>query len=222
MIPYPLAHGVDGYAGFSYGSENGARALYPSVWDAKLPTYADGSDHLPNGTVRYFIVRDPAFSGPFRPAAYQARVRQVSEIMDATNPDLSAFASHGGKLIMAEAAADYVQSPQTGYDYYEAVRKTLGPTATDNFLRLYVTPGVGHYGQGKMADGSAPPTKVDMLAVLDSWVEGGAAPGSLIQTSYTAEASPTPVAARPLCRYPAHPQYVAGDPSRAESFRCQP
>jgi len=26
---------------------------------------------------------------------------------------------------------------------------------------------------------------------------------------------------RPMCRYPAHPRYVGGDPRRAESFQCR-
>ena len=34
--------------------------------------------------------------------------------MDATDPDLSAFAARGGKVLMLEYMADYAQSPFAG------------------------------------------------------------------------------------------------------------
>lgn len=44
-----------------------------------------------NGAVRYFFTQNPAFD----PAAFQVRVQQVSDLMDATNPDLGAFFACG-------------------------------------------------------------------------------------------------------------------------------
>jgi hypothetical protein len=53
--------------------------------------------------VRFFITKDPNFDArTYDPRNYQSLVQQVSEIIDSSNPDLSAFFSHGGKLIMRE------------------------------------------------------------------------------------------------------------------------
>jgi feruloyl esterase len=133
--------------------------------------------------------------------------------MDSTNPDLSAFAARGGKLIVSEHMADYAQSPFAGVQYYESVVARFGQPAVDRFMRLYVTPGADHMGQGA-------PSNVDMLSVLVDWVEGGKAPGDLVQVSQRLAPPFEVTAARPMCRYPAYPRYRGGDPHKAESFAC--
>ena len=68
--------------------------------------------------------------------------------------------------------------------------------------------------------GQGAPSNVDMLQVLEDWVELGKAPGDLVQVAQTL-APPFPVVmARPMCRYPAFPRYRGGDPAKAESFAC--
>ncbi len=54
--------------------------------------------------------------------------------------------------------------------------------------RFYVTPSVNHPGIGFMGDGRAVPAKVDLLGVLDAWVESGKAPDTLIQVSQEEQA----------------------------------
>jgi hypothetical protein len=46
-----------------------------------------------------------------------------------------------------------------------------------------VTPGVNHPGNGVTRDGNAVPAKVDLLGILDAWVDLGKAPDSLMQVS---------------------------------------
>src|SRR3981189_547212 len=41
----------------------------------------------------------------------------TAALMDSTNPDLSAFRAHGGKLVMLEHMSDYAQSPYAGIGY---------------------------------------------------------------------------------------------------------
>ena len=88
---------------------------------------------------------------------HAARVREVSALMDSTNPDLSAFRARGGKLVMLENMADYAQSPYAGIGYFESVVGKLGRPAVDGFMRLYTAPGVDHVGTGA-------PANVDMLS----------------------------------------------------------
>ena len=61
------------------------------------------------------------------PSDHAARVREVSALMDSTNPDLSAFDARGGKLIMLENMADYAQSPYAGIGYYRVGGAAHGP-----------------------------------------------------------------------------------------------
>jgi feruloyl esterase len=94
-------------------------------------------------------------------------------LFDATNPDLSAYAKAGHKLIVWQGLADNNVLPAHTILFYTALQKTMGAKAVDDFARLYVLPGVGHCGGG---DG---PSIRDFLSPMMSWVEKGVAPGAL-------------------------------------------
>jgi feruloyl esterase len=135
----------------------------------------------------------------------------IHAILDATNPDLSAFRDRKGKMLMYFGWADQSLNPQMGVDYYESVVQKLGPATTD-FFRLFMQPGVFHCGGGVGA-GSFDP----LLTVMD-WVERGKAPdritGSQIVNGKT-------LRTRPLCPYPQTAKYVGtGSIDEAANFRC--
>src|SRR5437868_1088738 len=90
--------------------------------------------HWHSTSIRFFVQQD-ATSNPltYAPEKYQQRVRHVSELMDSTNPDLSAFQRRGGKLILKEHGADYAQSPYEGIQYYKSVVTRLGQPMVDSF-----------------------------------------------------------------------------------------
>jgi feruloyl esterase len=148
-------------------------------------------------------------------AAVAPRVREVSALMDSTNPDLSAFDARGGKLIVLENLADYAQSPYAGIAYHASVVRRMGRDTVDRFFKLYTAPGVDHVGAGA-------PGSVDMLAALADWVERGRAPAGL----QLVEQDPKPPfavrRARPLCEWPAWPRWRGGDAASAASFVCTP
>ena len=110
-------------------------------------------------------------------------------------------------MIIQEHFGDYAQSPFAGVQYYRSLVRTLGKRRTNRFVRLYVSPGADHGGGGA-------PSQVDWVAALEDWVEHGTAPRDLVQTQ------PDPPRSRPICRYPAWPRYVGGDPDQASSFTC--
>ena len=217
---YPLANGYTEFGALSTGGESQDAAVDPWILDKdKLPADDLGRSHYGPGAVRFLVTRDPNYRDDVDLVKYRERIEEASALMDYTNPDISAFQAHGGKLIMKENTADYTVSPTGVFQYYNDVVKTLGKAKTDSFLRLYVNPGVNHIGNGKLADGSEIPDRVDLLAALDNWVENGKAPGDLVVTSYD---KTTPVASRPLCLYPTYPQYKgSGDPKMASSFSCK-
>jgi len=223
-LGFTLPNGVRDYPAWGRGGENSAGTGPVGGWPAwqsgdAPPTLPPGPSSsrawlYGSGAIQYFIARDPNFDPRgFDPMKHQARLREVSQLMDSMNPDLSAFAARGGKLIISEHMADYAQSPYAGIDYYRSVTERMGQARTDGFLRLYVTPGADHVGMGA-------PSAVDMVEILSDWVERGKAPGDLVQATHELKPPFAATLSRPMCRYPAFPRYRGGDASKAESFDC--
>ena len=223
-LPFELANGVREYPGRGPSGEAlpsfGPTGGWQSWWlgtaaPAMPPVPANGIAWFYGaGAIQYFYARNPgADLLAYTPEAHAARVREVSALMDSTNPDLSAFQSRGGKLVVLEHLADYAQSPYAGIAYFKSVQDRLGAAKVREFARLYAAPGVDHVGSGA-------PANVDMLDVLVGWVEGGKAPGPL-QIVEQALSPGLPVQrARPLCEWPSWPRYVGGDVNAAASFEC--
>jgi feruloyl esterase len=223
-LRFELANGVRGYPAWGRGGENargtGPVGGWPSWQTGEAPPTVPAGPRSSrawlygSGAIQYFIAQDPAYDPRrFNPEEFVGRLRQVSALMDATDPDLAAFAARGGKLVITEHMADYAQSPYAGIEYYLSVVERMGRARTDEFLRLYVTPGADHVGVGA-------PSSVDMIRVLTGWVERGEVPGDLVQAAHEAQPPYAIRATRPMCRYPAFPRYRGGDAARADSFEC--
>jgi hypothetical protein len=68
-----------------------------------------------------------------------------------------------------------VEIPGAVIDYYETVTRTMGGrSATEDFFRLFVVPGMKHCSGGSGA------FAVDYLSALEGWVEQGRPPERLI------------------------------------------
>jgi feruloyl esterase len=223
-LNFPLVNGVRGYPAWGRGGEanpgTGPVGGWPS-WQSgdAPPTLPPGPASsrawlYGSGAIQFFVARDPKFDPRgFDPDRHAAELLRVSALMDSTDPDLSAFAARGGKLVINDHMADYAKSPYASVEYYKSVVARMGQAAADGFLRLYVTPGADHMGIGA-------PSSVDMVEVLSDWVERGKAPGDLVQGSYELKPPFALQSARPMCRYPAYPRYRGGDFRKAESFEC--
>jgi feruloyl esterase len=226
-FPFPLANGLDDYPGWGVSGENtpafGPTGGWISWWlgtaaPAQPPIPANGIAWVYGaGGIQYVFARDPKLDvTTYKVEDHKARVLEVSQLMDSTNPDLSKFQARGGKLVILEHMADYAQSPYAGIRYFEKVESTLGKDKTASFARLYTAPGVDHVGSGA-------PANIDMLGVLVDWVENGKAPGDLevIEQKIAAPSFET-TRSLPLCRWPAWPHYKAGPSNVAASFSCTP
>jgi hypothetical protein len=132
------------------------------------------------------------------PASFEAffdqAVRQYNDVLGADNPDLSAYAASGGKLLLWHGAADFGVPFQGTVDYYERVQATLGADRAQEFVRLFLAPGVGH------CRGGAGAQPADPLAALVDWVENGKAPATLHGERLDENGVAT--ATRPICPYP--------------------
>jgi feruloyl esterase len=141
-----------------------------------------------------------------------ARMSAIGAMLDATNPDLSAFKTRGGKIVMYFGWADTALTPYMGIGYYEQVMQKVGP-ATKDFMRLFLVPGMFHCRGGIGVD------RIDALTPLLNWVEGGTAPERIVGARMEGGKV---VRTRPLCPYPQTARYNgSGSLDDAASFSCQ-
>jgi feruloyl esterase len=223
-MPVELANGLRQYPGRGPSGEgtpaNGPTGGWMAWWTgASAPALPAKPDNgiawfYGGGAIQYFYARDPkADLRRYKPEDHVQRVREISAVMDSTDPDLSAFHARGGKLIVLENLGDYAQSPYAGIQYVDSVTKKLGAQRVHEFLRLFTAPGVDHVGTGG-------PANANFLGALESWVETDLAPDHL---SLVEQDSKPPFAvrrSRPLCEWPATSRYKAGDPDQSRSFEC--
>ena len=136
------------------------------------------------------------------------------EFMTARSTDLRPFKKHGGKMIIYHGNADAVFSPHDTVDWYEAMDATMHDDRAQNFVRLFLVPGMTHcaYGPSTYA--------FDAFTPLVHWVENGIAPDSII--AIAPSDTPWPGRTRPLCPYPKQTRYIgSGDINNAANFVCK-
>jgi feruloyl esterase len=137
---------------------------------------------------------------------------KVGSIVNAINPDLRAFKARGGKLILYHGWNDTAISPGNAIDYYSSVLKRMGGRQ-DDFVRLYMAPGMNHCG------GGVGPNQVNWMAALERWREAGVAPDRLDAIHVTTNRVDM---TRPLCPYPQAARYNgAGSTNDAGNFMCK-
>ena len=129
----------------------------------------------------------------FTLANYQ-RLTALNGLNDATDPNLSAFAKAGGKIIIYQGWADSAISPFGTVSYYSAVvRDAGGYAASQAFSRLYMIPAQYH-----CLGGGTPQVTGDLLSPLMSWVESGTAPGAQTFTAVDPTSAVKSITVSPL------------------------
>jgi feruloyl esterase len=140
------------------------------------------------------------------------KMAHISSIIDATNPDLSEFKAHGGKIIHYHGWADMALTPFMSVDYYKSVLSFMGVDKTMDFYRLYMVPGMFHCAGGVGCD------IVDWFTPLVTWVENGIAPEGLVGSHIEGGKV---VRTRPLYPYPEVAVYTgSGSIDDAVNFTC--
>ncbi|MEU0793378.1 tannase/feruloyl esterase family alpha/beta hydrolase [Amycolatopsis sp. NPDC005961] len=216
--PYRIASGETQYPGFPFLSGADMRTPFLGFGTTApanpMPVTSGYGMQYWDQWVKYFLTRDPRYNSldvdPRHPGKWLDRISALSTTEDRNNADLRPFARAGGKLILLHGAADELVSPYSTTDYYQRVRETVGPRATDAFLRYYVVPGANHANFGTPAVAAA----WDSLSALERWVDRGQPPANPVVTDLSHART------RPLCAYPEWPRYRAGDPNLASSFVC--
>lgn len=143
-----------------------------------------------------------------------AMAHAIDSHVDEFDPNLTAFANHGGKLLIYHGWADQQVAPGSSIDFYNAAREqsSLNPAAA-GWIRLFMAPGMAH------CQGGEGPDTFDALGALEQWVEKGRAPGRIVASQLK---NGQVVRTRPLCPYPQVARYDGkGNPDDAASFMCR-
>lgn len=144
-------------------------------------------------------------------AATLDKLRITHPLYDASNPDLSAFAAAGNKLLLWHGWADQRITPLNSIAYHQALQSQLGKERVETFERLYMLPGLYH------CSGGEGPSHFDLLTPLMHWVESGQAPGAI--TAFNDQ----PQISRPVFPYPQMATYQGhGDANDARSYQAGP
>ncbi len=157
---------------------------------------------------------------------------KVAAALNAKNPDLRAFRTHGGKMLQYHGWYDGSPAPRASVEYYRAaVAANGGQKSTEEFFRLYMVPGMMHCGLGpgpnsfgNMTDlsGALDPEH-NIFSALRSWVEDGRQPDSIIATKFPGDDPTKPAATtRPLCSFPKVAVWSGkGSSNEAVNYSCR-
>ncbi len=186
------AQGVQIFPGYSFGGEDG-----PGGWSAWITGKTAGQS-LGNAFSMGFL-RDMVFqNATWDPltADFESTVKmadeKMSKALNATDPDLTPFAQHGGKLIIYHGWSDAAIPPLNAINYYNSVVEKDGPEKAASFVKLYMVPAMQHcgYGPGRIFSGKSACSRLAMprtisFTALDSWVESGTEPKEIVAAKYT-------------------------------------
>jgi Tannase and feruloyl esterase len=208
------------YPGFPAGSEG-----LPGNWDTWITNQNAAQSLFGNQFYGAFVLGDAKWDfHTFDFAKDVARTdAEWGPIINSNDPDLSAFAKRGGKLILYQGWADAAIPPAGTIQYYENIQHKMGTEETHRFVRLFMAPGMMHCG------GGPGPNDFDSIAALEQWRESNQPPETIIAAHYatnpvamlTGDTGP-PLGTRPLCAYPRVAHWTGtGSTDEAKNYVCR-
>jgi hypothetical protein len=189
-----------------------------SAWMSFIvPTAPDGRSadfNLAENTMRYLVFTPPKPDWDYRTFDYDRDPRLLEawgKKANADGTDYAKFRRRGGKVLMTYGWADQVLQPMMGVNYYEKVLAKHG-AKTQDFMRLFMVPGMTHCSGGHGTD------RFDAVTAVIDWVEKGKAPDSIRASRVVNDRV---VRTRPLCPYPQVARYSgSGSIDDAANFSC--
>lgn len=170
---------------------------------------------IPVEFYKYFVYSDPNWDWKLFDFDKDVALadQKFAKLLNAVDPDLSAFRKRGGKLIMYHGWNDQLIQPYNSIDYFTSVQKKMGTRETDDFARLFMAPGMQHCA------GGVGPNTFDAVTALEQWVENKVKPAQLVASHATKGVVDR---TRPLCPYPQVASYKgSGSIDDASSFICR-
>lgn len=222
------SQGEQVFPGYPPGSETG-----PGGWGLWITGAKPGGSLLSFFSSQYF--RNMVFEdASWDPNSFnldrdvKLADEKTGQILNATDPNLTAFQQRGGKLILYHGWNDAAIPAENTINYYRSVVARLGQRDADRFVRLYLVPGMQHCadGPGPNSFGQAGPSiradaEHDISLALERWVEKGVAPGPIIAAKRAPDPAKGVVRTRPLCPYPQVARWKGtGSIDDAANFVC--
>lgn len=205
-------------AGYWMGTSREKRFYTSGSWRYPEKFFGDYVHAKSDWTVRQFDLKSDLKA---------AQDGVIGKAVEAQNPDLSAFAKRGGKVIQWHGYHDVGISARNSIRYRDAVVAKMGKENVDPFYRLFLGTGVGHCAGGPGPDSigaafgaiSTRDADHDVMEALVRWIKQGRAPEQIIATKL--DQNGAVVAQRPWCAYPNVARWDGkGDRSKAESYSC--
>jgi len=222
------AKGRKVFPGYLPGAEEG-----PGGWETWITGSAPGKSLLFAFSDGYFSnmiygKADWNYKDASVDQAEKAADEKTAQFLNATEPNLVAFKTRGGKLILYHGWNDPAISALNTINYYNEVINRMGGQETEAFVRLYMVPGVQHCGGGPGPDSfgqggaGAKDAPHNVELALEQWVEKGIAPNAIVATKYeSGDPAKGVKMTRPLCPYPQIAKYKGkGDTNDAGNFAC--
>lgn len=217
------------FPGFVPGGEEGGNG-----WTTWITGSAPGKSlqyAFSNGFFANIVYGNPSWD--YKTLNFDKDLKSVDDqegpILNAIDPDLKAFKARGGKLIAYHGWSDAAIPPGNAINYYNSVLAAMGTRSTNEFMRLYMAPGMQHcgggpgpnsFGQVVSGEGDA---RHNLYTALEQWVEKGEAPDKVIATKFVNDQDHAQGVkmTRPLCPYPQAAKYKGtGDTNDEANFVC--
>jgi feruloyl esterase len=159
---------------------------------------------------RYVVYQNPQWDWrSFDLARDAEKANAVNKGVDELEPNLAAFAKHGGKLLIYHGWSDQQVAPGSSLEFY---KQLVDLNAGAEWARLFMVPGMGH------CSGGEGPDHFDKIRAMEEWVEQGKAPARIVAEHRTGgQVDRT----RPLCPYPQVARYKGtGSIDEEANFSC--
>jgi feruloyl esterase len=198
-------------SGFMPGSESSWMGLIVPA----TPGGVGGDFNLAQGIMQYMVYQPPRPDWDYRDFDFDRDPELLDRwgrLADANDINLREFRARGGKLIMTYGWSDQVLQPMMGVDYYEQAVTANGANGED-FMRLFMLPGMTH------CSGGPGPDQHDPITAIINWVEAGEAPARMTARKID---NGQVTRSRPLCPYPQVARYDgSGSIDDAANFSCE-
>jgi feruloyl esterase len=195
------------YPGRAPGVESG--------WAARIPVAGKPVGALWGDMPRLVGHRDPNWDAmTFDLDKDLALALKNASFVEASDPNLSKFKARGGKLLLWHGWADPGPAPENTVNYYSQAAQASGGGSPEDWMRLFLLPGVAHCG------GGIGPDQADFLGAMERWREQGIAPSQIAASRNAGRSGLTPMT-RPLCPFPQIAKYKGtGSTDEAANFVC--
>jgi feruloyl esterase len=227
-----LKDGTFVYHGQLPGGESGGGG-WP-LWITGAMPGASADAGLSQGYFRNLVYSNPKWDPNSFDLDRDLKAAQAASAsaLDAVNPDLTAFKARGGRLILYHGWNDAAISPLATIDYVDSVQQKMGEQQKQEFVRLFLVPGMQHcaggpgpadFGQWGHFNPVLDNAANNMTVALEDWVEKGTAPEQVIargNTDASGNGKGVPFS-QPICAYPKAAMYKgSGDRKDSASYIC--